>query len=118
MVNVTAHGERLSEELAAAKTRLDLPADAPGTSCYEIGQDGFWIHRYLTGVGIHNLVVDSSSIEVNRRARRAKTDVLDLEKLLSMLRRHVNGEKKVWHAVLIPTPRTKSGGSRIASSGR
>jgi transposase len=96
--------DRLPEELSAAKKRLELPADAPVTSCYEIGRDGFWIHRYLTGVGIHNLVVDSSSIEVNRRARRAKTDVIDLEKLLSMLRRHVNGEQKVWHVVHIPSP--------------
>src|SRR5262245_37450484 len=66
-------------------------------------RDGFWIHRYLTGVGVENLVVDSSSLEVNRRARRAKTDVIDLEKLLSMLRRHLSGEKKVWHVVHIPS---------------
>jgi len=95
--------DRLPEELAAAKERLNLPADAPVTSCYEAGRDGFWIHRYLTGLGVHNLVVDSSSIEVNRRARRAKTDLIDLEKLLSMLRRHLNGEKKVWHVVPIPS---------------
>ena len=95
--------DRLPEELAAAKERLNLPADAPVTSCYEAGRDGFWIHRYLTGLGVHNLVVDSSSIEVNRRARRATTDLIDLEKLLSMLRRHLNGEKKVWHVVPIPS---------------
>src|SRR6516164_5158504 len=95
--------DRLPEELAAAKERLDLPADAPVTSCYEAGRDGFWIHRYLTGLGVHNLVVDSSSIEVNRRARRAKTDDIDLTKLLSMLRRHLSGEKKVWRVVHIPS---------------
>src|SRR4030095_1883041 len=87
--------DRLPEEVAAAKKRLDLPADAPVTSCYEAGRDGFWMHRYLVGAGVDNLVVDSSSIEVNRRARRAKTDAIDLTKLLAMLRRHVGGEKKV-----------------------
>ena len=95
--------DRLPEEIAAAKKRLALPAEASVTSCYEAGRDGFWIHRYLTGVGVENLVVDSSSLEVNRRARRAKTDVIDLEKLLSMLRRHLSGEKKVWHVVHVPS---------------
>jgi transposase len=95
--------DRLPEEVAAAKKRLDLPVDAPVTSCYEAGRDGFWIHRYLVGAGVDNLVVDSSSIEVNRRARRAKTDAIDLTKLLSMLRRHVGGENKVWRVVHIPS---------------
>ena len=95
--------DRLPEEMAAAKKRLDLPIDAPVTSCYEAGRDGFWIHRYLVGAGVDNLVVDSSSIEVNRRARRAKTDAIDLTKLLSMLRRHVGGEQKVWRVVHIPS---------------
>ena len=81
--------ERVPEEIAAAKKRLGLPVDAPVTSCYEAGRDGFWIHRYLTNVGVESLVVDSSSIEVDRRARRAKTDTIDLTKLLSMLRRHL-----------------------------
>jgi transposase len=95
--------DRLPEEIAAAKKRLDLPTHAPVTSCDEAGRDGFWIHRYLVGAGVASLVVDSSSLEVNRRARRAKTDAIDLTKLLSMLRRHVGGEKKVWRVVHIPS---------------
>ena len=50
-------------------------------SCYEAGRDGFWPHRLLTTLGVTNVVVDSSSIEVSRRARRAKTDRLDGDKL-------------------------------------
>jgi transposase len=95
--------DRLPEEIAAAKKRFGLPADAPVISCYEAGRDGFWIHRYLTSLGIENLVVDSSSIEVNRRARRAKTDRLDVEKLLAMLLRYTGGEKTVWRIVRVPT---------------
>ena len=87
--------DRLAEMVAVAKQRLGLPADAAVTSCYEAGRDGFWIHRYLTTLGLENLVVDSSSIEVNRRARRAKTDAIDLAKLLSMLRRHMGGEESL-----------------------
>jgi transposase len=62
---------------------------------YEAGWDGFWLHRHLTASGIENLVVDSASIEVNRRAKRAKTDRLDVRKLLSMLIRYHSGERKV-----------------------
>jgi transposase len=72
-------------------------------SCYEAGRDGFWIHRYLTSLGIENLVVDSSSIEVNRRARRAKTDRMDVEKLLAMLLRYAGGERTVWRIVRVPS---------------
>ena len=64
----------LKKEIVAAKKRFHLPADARVLSCYEAGRDGFWLHRYLTSIGIENSVVDSSSIEVNRRKRRAKTD--------------------------------------------
>src|SRR5262249_23022821 len=68
---------RLQDEIAKAKQRFHLTADAPVRSCYEAGRDGFWLDRYLNTYGIHNSVVDSSSIEVNRRQRRAKTDRLD-----------------------------------------
>jgi transposase len=61
----------LADEIARAKARFGVPPDAPVISCYEAGRDGFWLHRYLHAHGIANHVVDSSSIEVNRRARRA-----------------------------------------------
>jgi len=73
-------------------------------SCYEAGRDGFWLHRALTAQGVTNLVVDSSSIEVNRRRRRAKSDRLDVRKLLTMLLRYATGERRVWHVVHVPTP--------------
>ena len=95
--------EALKAEIAKAKLRFGLPADAPVVSCYEAGRDGFWLHRYLTAQGISNLIVDSSSIEVNRRKRRAKTDRIDAGKLLCLLVRYHNGEKKVWSVVRVPT---------------
>ena len=92
----------VEQEITKAKLRFGLAADAPVLSCYEAGRDGFWLHRYLTSVGVQNLIVDSSSIEVNRRKRRAKNDQLDARKLLSMLLRHLGGEKKVWSVVRVP----------------
>ena len=63
---------RLQQEIERAKERFGFPADARVVSCYEAGRDGFWLHRALVARGIENLIVDSSSIKVKRRARRAK----------------------------------------------
>jgi transposase len=93
----------LEWEIRRAKERFGLPETARVMSCYEAGRDGFWLHRYLMEKGIENLVVDSASIEVSRRAKRAKTDRLDLAKLLSMLVRYDSGEKKVWRVVHVPS---------------
>ena len=95
--------ERLAEEITRAKARWQVPAEAPVRSCYEAGRDGFWLHRYLVARGVTNYVIDSSSIEVNRRARRAKTDRLDLGGLLSLLGRYVQGDPRVWHVVRVPS---------------
>src|SRR5690349_24961672 len=87
---------RLDGELVAARRRFGLPATAAVRSCYEAGREGFWLHRALTARGITNVVVDASSIEVNRRARRAKADRLDAEKLVTMLVRYTAGDRRVW----------------------
>jgi transposase len=93
----------LLAEIQAAKARFGLPEDAKVISCYEAGRDGFWLDRFLWKHGVENLVVDSASIEVNRRKRRAKSDRLDAVKLVSMLMRWHNGEKKVWSVVHPPS---------------
>jgi transposase len=84
--------EQLQEEIQKAKLRFGLSDEVRIMSCYEAGRDGFWFHRYLLSAGIRNLV-DSSSIEVNRRKRRAKMDRLDARKLLGMLMRYRGGER-------------------------
>jgi transposase len=94
---------RLQQEITRAKQRFGLPEDAHVMSCYEAGRDGFWLHRYLVAHHVENLVIDSASIEVNRRQRRAKTDRLDVRKLLTMLLRHRAGERKVWSVVRVPS---------------
>lgn len=94
----------LQGEIHRAQERFGLATDVPVISCYEAGRDGFWLHRYLTSIGVNNQIVDSASIEVNRRAKQAKTDKLDLGKLLTMLMRYQAGEKKVWRVVHVPSP--------------
>jgi len=95
--------KQLAREISTAKQWFALPANATVRSCYEAGRDGFWLHRHLVAEGIDNRVVDSASIEVNRRKRRAKSDGLDARKLLTMLLRSCAGEKKVWSVVRVPT---------------
>ncbi len=75
----------LQVQMFRAKKRFGLSEDTRVVSCYEAGREGFWLHRYLLSIGIEDLVVDSSSIEVKRRKRRVKTDRIDAEKLLGML---------------------------------
>ncbi|MGQ0593045.1 MAG: hypothetical protein ACT4QB_10440, partial [Gammaproteobacteria bacterium] len=71
------HRIELVEAIKKAKEKFSLSHDAKVVSCYEAGRDGFWLHRYLVSLGIENQVVDSSSIETNRRKRRVKTDRID-----------------------------------------
>ena len=93
----------LGREIAAAKARFGLTPGTRVRSCYEAGRDGFWLHRWLVAAGVDNVVVDSSSIEVNRRARRAKTDRLDAGKLLQLLMRWAGGERRAWSVVHVPS---------------
>ena len=94
----------LQDEIAKAKVRFGLPADAPVVSCYEAGRDGFWLHRYLVAQGIDNAVIDSASIETNRRHRRAKSDRIDAAALLNkLIRRHL-GDDKGWKVIRVPEP--------------
>jgi transposase len=93
----------LDRVMTISKSRLQLPSDCRVVSCYEAGRDAFWLHRRLSQVGIVNVVVDSSSIEVPRRRRRVKTDRLDAKSLVRMLIRYHGGEKDVWRVCKVPT---------------
>lgn len=95
--------ECVDREIAAAKERFGLPGDTTVVACYEAGRDGFWLHRCLRSRSVENAIVDSSSIRVDRRQRRAKTDRLDLHELLKMLVRWHLGERDVWQVVHVPT---------------
>jgi transposase len=99
----------LQVQIFRAKKRFGLNEDTRVMSCYEAGREGFWLHRYLLSIGIENLVVDSSSIEVKRRKRRVKTDRIDAEKLLGMLMRYHGGEKKAWSVVRVPSEEAEDG---------
>ena len=92
----------LNDQITRAREKLRLAADCRMVSCYEAGRDGFWIHRALVDQGIKNLVIDSASIEVNRRKRRAKSDRVDVKAMLRLLQRYSGGERCL-SVVRVPT---------------
>src|SRR6202040_2209693 len=72
-------------------------------SCYEAGYDGFWLHRLLEAHRVRNHVIDPASVQVDRRARRAKTDNIDVAQLLRSLMAYLRGDPKVWSVVRVPS---------------
>jgi transposase len=94
--------QALREEIEETKRHFGLEATVQTVSCYEAGREGFWIHRALTEKGMDNVVVDSASIDVQRR-KRAKTDRLDAESLVRKLVRYQRGECDVWSVVRVPS---------------
>lgn len=85
-----------------AETKLRHAADV--ACCFEAGRDGFWLHRLLTAHGASAYVLEPTSILVNRRARRAKTDRLDAEGMLRVLAAWLGGDRQVCSIVSVPTP--------------
>jgi len=103
-VNVTSGDlAQVQGAIIGARRHFGMGDEVRTVSCYEAGRDGFWLHRYLQSCGIDNVVVDSASLEVNRRLRRAKTDRVDAGKLLSMLIRYHGREKQLWRVVRVPS---------------
>jgi transposase len=95
--------QRCLEEVALAKEKLKLPADAPVVCCFEAGRDGHWIYRWLVSEGFEVLEIDSSSIETARGRKHVKTDRVDVEKLLDLLiRHHCFGLRKAFRVVRVP----------------
>jgi transposase len=72
-------------------------------TCYEAGYDGFWLHRVLEAHGIRNYVLDPASLQVNRRARRAKTDRIDAERMIRALLAYLRGDREACSVVRVPS---------------
>ena len=94
-------------EIERARAAMGLPTGTPVCSCYEAGREGFSVHRRLVQLGVDNVVIDAASVEVNRRARRAKTDRLDAEMLVAKLIAHKRGER-AFAVVRIPSVEDES----------
>jgi len=95
----------LLELIERVRTRVarELRRPIEVMSCYEAGYDGFWLHRVLKAHGIHNHVLDPASLQVNRRARRAKTDRIDADRMVRALIRYLRGEPEACSVVRVPS---------------
>src|SRR5258705_8701568 len=92
----------ISSLQARAARGLDAAIDV--VCCFEAGRDGFWLHRLLAAHGVVCHVLEPTSILVNRRARRAKTDRLDAEGMLRVLAAYLRGDHQACSMVRVPTP--------------
>jgi transposase len=93
----------LIAELRSSASRK-LGGIAGVACCFEAGRDGFWLQRLLAAHGIAAHVLEPTSVLVNRRARRAKTDRLDAEGMLRVLAAWLGGDRQVCSMVRVPTP--------------
>jgi len=104
-VKTVAGGDYLSllKAVEEAQQRFGLCRETPVVFCYEAGRDGFFPYRQLTALGYEVWVIDSASIEVSRRRRQAKSDGVDLDKLMALMQRQARGEPKVLRIVRVPS---------------
>jgi transposase len=95
----------LRKLLASARQKAERSSGKPVrvVSCYEAGYDGHWLHRWLTDQEVINHEIDPASIEVPRRARRAKTDRIDLDRLMRSFLAYLRGEPRVLSVVHVPS---------------
>src|SRR5215218_3679245 len=94
--------ELITRKRIQAEEKLGRPVRV--ACCFEAGYDGFWLHRWLCARAIENRVLDAASILVDRRARRAKTDRLEVAGLLRTLMALERGETQVCRVVHVPSP--------------
>jgi len=80
---------------------------------YEAGWSGFWLARWLAQYGIETHVIQPSSVPVDRRARRAKSDGIDAELLLRTLLAWLRGEPRVCSMVPIPAEADEDARRRV-----
>ena len=92
----------IAELRSRASAKLGIAVNV--ACCFEAGRDGFWLQRLLAAHGIAAHVLEPTSILVNRRARRAKTDRLDAEGILRVLVAWLGGDRQVCSMVRVPTP--------------
>jgi transposase len=72
--------------------------------CFEAGRDGHWLYRALKSAGYDVYEIDPASVAVDRRARRVKSDGVDVDKLVRTLARLARGELDACRVVVVPTP--------------
>jgi len=102
---VEPNGPALAELIERLKSR-SAGAGRPITRVimtHEAGRDGFWLARFLARHGVEVHVMQSSSLPVDQRARRAKTDVIDVEMLLRTLMAWLRGEPRVCSMAPVPS---------------
>ncbi len=93
--------QRLSWEALIEWVEKQVASGAEVWSCYEAGPCGYGLHRTLTALGVHNLVVAPQRWDEKRK--RVKTDARDARELVDRLDRYLRGNHQVFSVVRVPT---------------
>ena len=89
----------------AYRARSRTFSDAPVVLCYEAGYEGFWLARCLEvhAPDIEVIIIDPASLEVDRRAKKVKTDRIDALRMIRALKAWKSGDNDVLSPVRVPT---------------
>ena len=99
----TARADALFTEVATALARFGGDERTRVVVAYEAGQEGFWLVRRLRALGIEAEVIDPVSLKVDRRAKRAKTDRIDVEMWARALYSWMAGDTGALRMVRVPS---------------
>lgn len=105
-VDADTPGHRLQQaidEIGRVRQQWGLADNVRTVVLYEAGQDGFWIARTLSALGLETLICDPASVLVSRHSRRAKTDRLDAIRLVNTLRAWLGGERDCMRVIRQPS---------------
>ena len=96
-------GELLAKLGRARERALAACGDVRVMLVHEAGYEGFWLARRLEGEGLEVVVCDPASLEVVRHRRKAKTDRIDVRRMVRALRAWDGGDRDAMSPVRIPT---------------
>jgi transposase len=80
---------------------------------YEAGPCGYWLHRQLEAIGVSNHVVAPTAMNGRR-----KCDKRDAGTLRQQLREYVEGNKRAFSVVRVPTPQQEQERAQLRHRGR
>lgn len=98
---VAQPAQRFTPEQFPAFARRQLEQAEAVHSCYEAGPFGYVLHRRLSAMGVHNLVVRPR--DWSNYGERVKTDSRDAAALCSCLDRYLAGNRGALAVVRVPT---------------
>jgi hypothetical protein len=98
---------QLQEAIRKAKFHFSLSNAVRIVSCCGAGRDGLWLHENLLRLGIKNIVVDFTNININLQKQQEEKVQINAVALLKLLIRYDGGEKHLLSVLRPPVVQNK-----------